>query len=82
MPYLWQGALSIVSQLLLLMGSSMCQSLLNILLTILPHQQALDNLISEVIMEMGQYASLAPSLALAIDIVKEAENSRQAFRTK
>ncbi|KAG6123173.1 hypothetical protein E4U13_000414 [Claviceps humidiphila] len=82
MPYLWQGALSIVSQLLLLMGSSMCPSLLNILLTILPHQQALDNLISEVIMEMGQYASLAPSLALAIDIVKEAEKSRQAFRTK
>ncbi|GAB0137898.1 hypothetical protein EsDP_00006151 [Epichloe bromicola] len=78
-PYLWQGALSIISQLLLLMGSSMCPSLLSILLTILPHQQALDDLINEAITEVDHYAALAPSLSLAIDIVKAAETRRQAF---
>ncbi|KAG5980158.1 hypothetical protein E4U55_004346 [Claviceps digitariae] len=82
MPYLWQGALSIISQLLLLMGSSMCQSLSNIVLTVLPHEHALDNLINEVITKLGHYAALAPSLSLAIDIVKEAEKSRQEFRKK
>lgn len=61
------------------MGSSMCPSLLSILLKILPHQQALDDLINGAIMEVDHCAALAPSLSLAIDIVKEAEIRRQAF---
>lgn len=80
MPYLWQGVLSIFSQILLLMGSSMCPSLLSILLTILPHQQALDDLIEDVIIEVDHYTALAPSLSLAVKIIKEAEIRRQAFR--
>lgn len=57
----------------------MSPSLLGILLTIVPHQQALDELISEVVMEVQHYSSLAPSLSLAAEIIKEAEVRRQAF---
>lgn len=70
-----------MAQTLLLMGSSMSPSLMGILLTIVPHQKALDDLINEVIMEVQNYASLAPSLRLAVEIIKEAEVRRQLFRT-
>ncbi|POR35221.1 Uncharacterized protein TPAR_04587 [Tolypocladium paradoxum] len=79
MPYIWQGALSMVSQTLLIMGASMSPSLLSILLTLVPHRDALDRIISEVILEVERYATLAPSLGLAAEIVKEAEVRRQAF---
>ncbi|KJZ79814.1 hypothetical protein HIM_00528 [Hirsutella minnesotensis 3608] len=79
MPYLWQGALSVVSQTLLIMGSSMSPPLLNLLLTIVPHREALNRIISEVIMEIELYAPLAPSLQLAAEILKEAEVRRRAL---
>ncbi|KAI0403732.1 hypothetical protein F4802DRAFT_276068 [Xylaria palmicola] len=79
MPYLWQGALSIVSQTLLVMGATMSPSLSNILLTLVPHREALDQIINDVIMDIERMAILAPSLSLAAEIVKEAEVRRRTF---
>ncbi|CAK7228117.1 hypothetical protein SBRCBS47491_006795 [Sporothrix bragantina] len=79
MPYLWQGALSIVSQTLLVMGASMSASLSSILLTIVPHREVLDQIITDVVVEIERYAGLAPSLALAAEIIREAEVRRRAF---
>lgn len=79
MPYLWQGALSIVSQTLLVMGATMSSSLSNILLTLVPHPDTIDQIINDVVMEIERYAVLAPSLSLAAEIIKEAEVRRRAF---
>ncbi|EXL81585.1 hypothetical protein FOPG_05277 [Fusarium oxysporum f. sp. conglutinans race 2 54008] len=79
MPYIWQGALSIVSQTLLIMGASMSPSLLSILLTLVPHREALDQMINDVVIEVERYATLAPSLSLSSEILKEAEVRRRAF---
>ncbi|KAI1420930.1 hypothetical protein F5Y12DRAFT_80865 [Xylaria sp. FL1777] len=79
MPYLWQGALSIVSQTLLVMGATMSPSLSNILLTLVPHRDALDQIINDVIMDIERMAVLAPSLSLAAEIIKEAEVRRRTF---
>ncbi|KAL6862710.1 hypothetical protein ACO1O0_002947 [Amphichorda felina] len=79
MPYIWQGALSIVSQTLLVMGATMSPSLLSILLTLVPHREALDQIINDVVMEIERYAMLAPSLSLAAEIIKEAEIRRRTF---
>ncbi|KAL3955793.1 hypothetical protein ACCO45_011356 [Purpureocillium lilacinum] len=79
MPYIWQGALSMVSQSLLIMGATMSPSLLSILLTLVSHRDALDELINGVIAEVEHYAALAPSLSLAAEIIKEAEVRRRAY---
>ncbi|KAG8669244.1 hypothetical protein FPOAC2_08566 [Fusarium poae] len=79
MPYIWQGALSMVSQTLLIMGATMSPSLLNILLTLVPTREALDQIINDVVMEVERYATLAPSLSLASEMLKEAEVRRRAF---
>ncbi|KAM4056961.1 fungal zn(2)-Cys(6) binuclear cluster domain-containing protein [Hirsutella rhossiliensis] len=79
MPYIWQGALSMVSQTLLVMGSSMSPSLLSILLSFVPHREALDRMIGEVIVEIECYAPLAPSLSLVAEIVREAEGRRRTL---
>ena len=79
MPYLWQGALSVVSQTLLIMGASMSPSLSSILLTLVPSREAIDHIINEVVLEVERYAVLAPSLSLAAEIIKEAEVRRRAF---
>ncbi|KAL2208787.1 hypothetical protein CC79DRAFT_1341339 [Sarocladium strictum] len=79
MPYIWQGALSMVSQTLLVMGASMSPSLLSILLTLVPHREALDQIINDVVLEVERYAFLAPSLSLAAEIIKEAEVRRRTF---
>ncbi|UNI21608.1 hypothetical protein JDV02_007585 [Purpureocillium takamizusanense] len=79
MPYIWQGALSMVSQTLLIMGATMSPSLLSILLTLVSHRDALDELINGVIAEVELYAALAPSLGLAAEIIKEAEVRRRAY---
>ena len=68
-----------VSQTLLVMGASMSPSLLSILLTLVPHREALDQIINEVVLEVERYAFLAPSLSLAAEIIKEAETRRRAF---
>lgn len=79
MPYLWQGALSIVSQTLLVMGATMSPSLSNILLTLVPHREVIDQIINDVIMDIERMAILAPSLSLAAEIIKEAEVRRRTF---
>ncbi|KLU82655.1 C6 zinc finger domain-containing protein [Magnaporthiopsis poae ATCC 64411] len=79
MPYLWQGALSIVSQTLLVMGATMSPSLMSILMTLVPHRETLDQIFSDVVVEIERYAVLAPSLSLAAEIIKEAEVRRRAF---
>ncbi len=73
MPYLWQSAMSIISQTLLVMGATMSPPLSSILMTLVPHRDAIDQIINNVVVEIERYAVLAPSLSLAADIVKEAE---------
>jgi hypothetical protein len=57
----------------------MSPSLLSILLTLVPHREALDQIINDVVMEIERYAMLAPSLRLAAEIIKEAEARRRTF---
>ncbi|KAL2267688.1 hypothetical protein VTJ83DRAFT_4965 [Remersonia thermophila] len=79
MPYLWQGALSIVSQTLLVMGATMSPSLSTILWSLVAHREAIDQIINDVVMELERYAVLSPSLSLASEILKEAEVRRRTF---
>jgi hypothetical protein len=79
MPYLWQGALSIVSQTLLVMGATMSPSLSSILMTLLPHREAMDQIFHDIIIDIESMACLAPSLSLAAEIIKEAEARRRSF---
>lgn len=79
MPYLWQGALSIVSQTLLIMGATMSPSLSNILSTLVSHRESIDQIINDVIVDIERMAVLAPSLSLAAEIIKEAEVRRRSF---
>ena len=75
LPYLWQGALSIVSQTLLVMGATMSHSLA----ALLPPAVQIDAIITEVVAEIEGYAHLAPSLRLSSEIVQEAEERRMMF---
>ncbi|KAH6631875.1 hypothetical protein F5144DRAFT_490097 [Chaetomium tenue] len=79
MPYLWQGALSIVSQTLLVMGATMSPSLSSILWSLVPHREAIDQIINDVVMEIERFAVLSPSLSLSAEIIKEAEVRRRTF---
>ncbi|KAK3990039.1 hypothetical protein QBC44DRAFT_74285 [Cladorrhinum sp. PSN332] len=79
MPYLWQGALSIVSQTLLVMGATMSPSLSSILWSLVPHRETIDQIINEVVVEIERYAVLSPSLSLSSEILKEAEVRRRAY---
>jgi hypothetical protein len=82
MPYLWQGALSIVSQTLLVMGATMSPSLNNIICTLVPHIDTVDTIINNVVMEIERYAHLAPSLSLSAEIIREAEMRRRSYLGK
>ncbi|OAA68869.1 Zn(2)-C6 fungal-type DNA-binding domain protein [Cordyceps fumosorosea ARSEF 2679] len=76
MPYTWQGALSMASQSLLLMGATISPSLRDLVLSLVPDEKALDSIIQGVIDELGRYSVLAPSINLAAEIVKEANVRR------
>ncbi|KAJ5117052.1 hypothetical protein N7526_011161 [Penicillium atrosanguineum] len=65
LPYLWQGALSMVSQTLLIMGATMSPTLS----TLLSPPSSTDAIISSVIVEVERYAHLAPSLKLSAEII-------------
>lgn len=73
LPYLWQGALSMVSQTLLIMGATMSPTLS----TLLTPGPDVDQIISSVIAEVESYAHLAPSLRLSAEIIRDAEKRRQ-----
>ncbi|RAH73597.1 putative C6 finger domain protein [Aspergillus aculeatinus CBS 121060] len=73
LPYLWQGALSMVSQTLLIMGSTMSPALS----VLLPSAARVNAIISGVIEEVNRYAHLAPSLKLSAEIIRDAEKKRQ-----
>ena len=75
MPYLWQGALSVVSQSLLVMGATMSSSLASLL----PPTEQMDDIFQDVIEEFERYAHLAPSLRLGAEILREAEERRQVL---
>lgn len=79
MPYLWQGALSIVSQTLLIMGATMSPSLSTILLSLVSHREVIDQIINDVILDIERMAVLAPSISMAAEIIKEAEVRRRNF---
>ncbi|ESZ97261.1 C6 zinc finger domain-containing protein [Sclerotinia borealis F-4128] len=78
MPYLWQGALSIVSQTLLVMGATMSPSLAAIINSLVIHD-TIDGIINDVVMEIERYAHLAPSLSLSAEIIREAEMRRRSY---
>ncbi|PVH94841.1 C6 zinc finger domain-containing protein [Periconia macrospinosa] len=75
LPYLFQGALSIISQTLLVMGATMSPSLS----ALLPPPATMDDIISNVVHEMERLAHLAPSLHLGSELIREAENKRQMW---
>ncbi|KAJ4375198.1 hypothetical protein N0V83_002284 [Neocucurbitaria cava] len=75
LPYLFQGALSIISQTLLIMGATMNPSLSQLL----PPPATMDDIINNVVLEMERYAHLAPSLRLSAEIIREAEGKRQMW---
>ncbi|KAK8152188.1 putative Zn(II)2Cys6 transcription factor [Phyllosticta citrichinensis] len=75
LPYLWQGALSVVSQTLLVMGATMSPSLS----ALLPPPHSMDAIINDVVCEIELLAHLAPSLRLSAEIIREAEERRQLF---
>lgn len=75
LPYLWQGALSITSQTLLLMGTTLSP----VLSSLLPPKQQIDAVISDVVAETERLAHLAPSIRLCADIIREAEERRQVL---
>ncbi|PGH14823.1 hypothetical protein AJ79_02839 [Helicocarpus griseus UAMH5409] len=75
LPYLWQGALSMVSQTLLVMGATMSPALSSLL----PPPTQMDVIISDVVIEVERYAHLAPSLRLGAEIIREAEDRRQMY---
>ncbi|KAL5118455.1 hypothetical protein ACEQ8H_003631 [Pleosporales sp. CAS-2024a] len=75
LPYLFQGALSIISQTLLIMGATMTASLSQLL----PPPATMDDIINNVVVEMERYAHLAPSLRLSAEIIREAEGKRQMW---
>jgi len=79
MPYLWQGALSIVSQTLLLMGATMSPILSSIIATLVPNIETIDVIINDVVVEIERYAHLAPSLSLSAEIIREAEMRRRTY---
>lgn len=68
-----------MSQTLVVMGATMSPSLSSILLSLVPHRDAIDQIINDVVMEIERYSVLAPSLSLAAEIIKEAEVRRRAF---
>ena len=75
LPYLWQGALSIMSQTLLLMAAT----LNNTLAALLPPAHQMDVIIAEVVDELERLAHLAPSIQLCAEMVREAEERRQVL---
>ncbi|KAJ5988303.1 hypothetical protein N7481_003513 [Penicillium waksmanii] len=75
LPYLWQGALSMVSQALLIMGATMSPTLS----TLLPPPLRVDAIISGVVVEVERYSHLAPSLKLSAEIIRDAERRRQIW---
>ncbi|KAJ5788105.1 hypothetical protein N7457_003095 [Penicillium paradoxum] len=75
LPYLWQGALSMVSQTLLIMGATMSPTLS----ILLPSVERVDAIIAGVVNEVERYAHLAPSLKLSAEIIRDAERRRQIF---
>lgn len=75
LPYLFQGALSIISQTLLVMGATMSTSLS----ALLPPPATMDDIINNVIHEMERLAHLAPSLRLSAELIQEAESKRQMW---
>ena len=77
LPYLWQGALSIMSQTLLLMAAT----LNNTLAALLPPAHQMDVIFAEVLNELDRLAHLAPSIQLCAEMVREAEQRRQLMRS-
>ena len=74
-PYLWQGALSLMSQGLLLMGATLS----NTLSALLPPASQMNIIIAEVVVEVERLSHLAPSLKLCADIIREADQRRQVL---
>ncbi|KAL1583769.1 hypothetical protein WHR41_07461 [Cladosporium halotolerans] len=74
-PYLWQGALSIVSQALLIMGATLSGSLA----ALLPPAHQMNVIVAEVVAEVERMAHLAPSIRLCAELMREAEDRRQAL---
>ncbi|KAK5168687.1 uncharacterized protein LTR77_005996 [Saxophila tyrrhenica] len=75
LPYLWQGALSIMSQSLLVMSATVNQTLA----ALMPGKREMDAVIAEVVGELERLAHLAPSIRLCAEMVREAEERRHGM---
>lgn len=75
LPYLWQGALSIMSQTLLIMGATLSPALSQLL----PPSHQMEIIFAETVAEVNRLAHLAPSIKLCANIMTEAEERRQIF---
>ena len=75
MPYLWQGALSVVSQTLLVMGATMSPSLSSILMTLVPHRDSIDQIINEVVLEVevAHETAILDTVSSSLPVVLESQ---------
>lgn len=75
LPYLFQGALSVTSQALLLMGATLS----SVLSSLLPKPHQSEKVISNVVGEVQRLGRLAPSIELCAELLQEAEERRQVL---
>jgi hypothetical protein len=76
LPYLWQGALSVTSQTLLLMGATLS----NLLRGLLPAEaEKVESVIESVVSEVQRLGHLAPSIELCAELLREAEGRRRVL---
>ncbi|CZT25773.1 related to C6 finger domain protein [Ramularia collo-cygni] len=73
LPYLFQGALSVTSQSLLLMGATLS----SVLSALLPASHQVEAVIMSVVSEVQRLGRLAPSIELCAELLREAEERRQ-----
>lgn len=75
LPYLFQGALSVTSQSLMLMGATLS----NVLSALLPASHQVEAVILSVVHEVQRLGYLAPSIELCAELLREAEERRQVL---
>lgn len=75
LPYLFQGALSVTSQALLLMGATLS----GVLNALLPDSRQVEAVILTVVSEVQRLGRLAPSIELCAELLREAEERRQVL---
>ena len=66
-----------MSQTVLLMGATLSPALWLMLQTVVTHRDEVGRIVADVVAEMERFAVLAPSLALAAEVVRMADARRR-----